>query len=429
MTLKLTIPQTPSSRPSTSNGQSWNGRDGMMGRGLPDAFANALGKIVSDERQAWARDRELFQAEQRALIADLRRETTEHMVQLRAGIDVQVLRIDQALANVKNGEPGPPGRDADFDIIGEMVADAIAQLPPAEKGEPGKDADPALIADLVKRAIADLPPATPGEPGRDGVDGRSIEIEAVKAMVNLAVKDAVAALPVPQDGRDGVDGKDGVDGQPGEPGIDGKDGSDGEPGKDGRDGLDGKNGADGAPGAPGIAGKDGADGEPGKDGRDGIGLADAFIDRSGLLVLTLTNGEARTFGEIMGKDGAPGQPGRDGQDGVGFDDLEFTSDGGRNFMVRFVKGERIKEFPFRLPVVLDAGIWNPEKAYEKGDAVSFGGSIWIAQEDTRQKPEHGGSWRLGVKHGRDGKAGKDGAKGDPGEPGRSGRDLRDLGVT
>lgn len=191
----------------------------------------------------------------------------------------------------------------------------------------------------------------------------------------------------------------GLDGAPGRDGVDGKNGS------------DGKDGADGAAGEKGADGRNGADGIAGADGKDGVGLAGAVIDRAGGLILTLTDGTTRELGLVVGKDGrdglngkdgADGAPGRDGADGFGFDDLSFEHDGERGFVLRFVKGERTKEFSFQVPVVLDRGVWR-EGDYSKGDGVSWGGSFWIAQKDTDSKPDSGDGWRLAVKRGRDGK--------------------------
>ena len=40
--------------------------------------------------------------------------------------------------------------------------------------------------------------------------------------------------------------------------------------------------------------------------------------------------------------------------------------------------------------------------YERGDAVTYGGSLWIAQRDTNEYPRGEDSgWRLAVKRGRD----------------------------
>lgn len=167
-------------------------------------------------------------------------------------------------------------------------------------------------------------------------------------------------------GERGAAGERGEKGDPGEPGAQGDRGEKGDTGERGPEGPAGRDGRDGLPGVPGTAG------EKGMDGRDG-------------------------------RDGTNGMDGRDGKDGLGFDDLEFSHDGERGFVLRFVQGERVKEFPFTLPVVLDRGVYKAEAAYAKGDAVTWAGSLWIAQEDTAEKPDTGKGWRLAVKRGRDGK--------------------------
>ena len=99
-----------------------------------------------------------------------------------------------------------------------------------------------------------------------------------------------------------------------------------------------------------------------------------------------------------------GEDGKDGIDAIGFDDLTVEHDGARGFTLKFVSGERVKEFAFSMPVVIDAGYYREGGAYEKGDGVTFGGSYWIAQSLTRTKPEIGNDeWRLAVKKGRDAK--------------------------
>lgn len=149
--------------------------------------------------------------------------------------------------------------------------------------------------------------------------------------------------------------------------------------------------------------QDGKPGEKGAPGRDGIGLAGALIDRDGSLVVTLTNGEAKSLGPVVGRDGDKGEAGRDGADGVGFDDLDVVHDGERGFTFRFTKGERVVEKHFELPVVVDRGVYAAGKEYAKGDGVSYGGSFWIAQEPTSERPDGGKGWRLSVKKGRDGR--------------------------
>jgi hypothetical protein len=92
--------------------------------------------------------------------------------------------------------------------------------------------------------------------------------------------------------------------------------------------------------------------------------------------------------------------GKNGVDGVGFDDMEATYDGERTITLRFERGETVKSFSFDMPIILDRGVWR-EGEYKAGDAVTWAGSLWIAQRDTEAKPEGGDDWRLAVKRGRD----------------------------
>lgn len=171
-------------------------------------------------------------------------------------------------------------------------------------------------------------------------------------------------------------------GPPGEPGPAGPAGPAGEKGIDGRDGRDGQ------PGVPGSPGEKGMDGKHGRDGFDG----------------------------------------KDGSDGLGFDDLTVEHDGERGVTLKFVRGDRVKEFKFEIPSVIDRGFWKDGAEVSKGDGMTHGGSYWIAQTETKSKPELGNpDWRLAVKKGRDGRDGDKGERGPQGEkglPGLNGRDLR-----
>lgn len=146
----------------------------------------------------------------------------------------------------------------------------------------------------------------------------------------------------------------------------------GEKGDPGKDGAPGERGPEGPRGPQGEPGRDGRDGQPGRDGKDG-------------------------------EDGRDGADGKDGADGLGFDDLSVEHDGERGFTLKFQRGEKIKAFQFRLPVVLDRGVF-AERSYERGDGVTFGGNFWIAQKDAPEgKPGLSDDWRLAVRKGRDGK--------------------------
>jgi hypothetical protein len=147
------------------------------------------------------------------------------------------------------------------------------------------------------------------------------------------------------------------------------------------------------------------------------GYAKALIDRNGHLVLTRTDGATEDVGEVVGRDADMDalkaeiermvseipRP-SDGEDGVGFDDMEFAlAEDERTLVITAEKGERKREWSFRLSHILDRGVWQRDRpgGYLKGDGVTWGGSFWIATEDTSEKPDSGKGWRLAVKKGRD----------------------------
>jgi len=249
----------------------------------------------------------------------------------------------QAVKEMVEALPAPPMLPDIPTMVAESVEAAVAALPAPQDGKSVTAEDVApLIASEVEKRIKELPMP---KDGQDGKDGESIDPAEMQRMISEAVEKAMSAFPIPKDGLDGKDGKD---------------------------------------------------------GKDGIGLAGALIDRAGELVVTLTNGETRNLGPVVGKDGEPGKP---GLDGFGFDDLEATYDGEKTVTLKFTKGERVKEFAFTLPVVIDRGIYTEGKTYSAGDGATWGGSFWIAQKDTSTKPGEGGDWRLAVKKGRDGRDG------------------------
>lgn len=284
---------------------------------------------------------------------------------------------------------------------------------------------------LEKRSPEKGVPGVPGERGEKGADGA--------------------------DGKDGMDGRDGADGKDGTPGLPGEKGDTGEAGPRGEAGPQGERGEKGEKGDVGAAGKDGAPGERGADGaagRDGVAGKDGAPGPQG------ERGEKGADG-IDGKDGAsvslddvepliadhvakavaalpPAKDGRDGRDAsdipmlksfivaevrdrvdATFRTVAFDSpDSGRTLVFSFdVGGESIRH-PVKTALVLDRGVWRAGP-FVKGDGVSFGGSFFIAQDDTEDKPETSNAWRLAVKRGRNG---SDGAPGKDGVPGRDGKD-------
>lgn len=81
------------------------------------------------------------------------------------------------------------------------------------------------------------------------------------------------------------------------------------------------------------------------------------------------------------------------------DDLRTIS------FVNVLSDGTVTEKHFDVPVVIDRGVFKHGNTYKSGDAVTWGGSLWIAQEQTADKPGEPAAkgWRLAVKKGRDAK--------------------------
>lgn len=222
--------------------------------------------------------------------------------------------------------------------IEELEARQLERGEKGEPGEPGQDADPISLADVCAELLA--------------TDG-------LKTLIDLHVAEAVAALPVPENGKDGERGPQG---------------------------------------------ERGADGAKGDAGEDGEGLAAFIINRDGELVASTTKGNHVVLGEVVGKDGAPG---RDGADGLGFDDIDVEYDGERTFTIKWQRGEVVKSKTFDVPTIIDRGYWREGMASKAGDVVTQDGSAWVAKQDNTSKPclENKDDWRLFARKGRDGAQG------------------------
>lgn len=255
----------------------------------------------------------------------------------------------------------------DIDDIADVIASAVR-----EASEPLL----ARIDALEKRELLLPEKGDPGEPGVVDMDAVQILVERdVERLLPLAVERAIAALPAPEKG------------EPGEPGRN----------------------ADPAELAALVetAVKSAVDALPapkdGEAGKDGLGLANALIDRDGALVLTMTDGTAKSLGRVIGKDG---DPGKDGET-FALDDFDIDQyDDGRTLKFKFTRGEVMHSFEFALPVPIYRGVFKEGESYERGDLVTWGGSLWHCDKGTSEKPNPD-SWTLAAKRGRDGKdAGK-----------------------
>jgi hypothetical protein len=209
-------------------------------------------------------------------------------IQLRRGTEQQWIDVNPVL---RAGEVGVE-IDRNKFKIGDGFLSWI-DLPYAA-GDIDTDAVQALIDAALQDAVLDGVPGPPGDdgaPGADGADGLSAyQIASANGFVGTEIEWLASLVGPPgADGADGAPGADGADGPPGADGADGADGlsayqiavANGFVGDEsawlaslqGADGEQGPPGNDGAPGSPGADGNDGAPGADGADGPPGPGVA------------------------------------------------------------------------------------------------------------------------------------------------------------
>src|SRR5215813_11359305 len=234
----------------------------------------------------------------------------------------------------------------------------IAAIPAGKNGAQGKD----------------------GAPGKHGSDGLNVDLASVHAVIEDAVDNAVAKLPVP----------------PAPVGVVG--------GYIDRHGNLCHTLSDGSIKTLGlVVGRDGKDIDP--------YLAEAKLK------------------ELFDKwpkpqDGIDGKDGKDGRDGFGFEHFDMQFEDGK-FYLLFQRGDELRKF--LLPHISYHGVWK-QGEYQVGNCVTYDGSQFIARRSTTTEPmTKDNDWQLCVKRGRDGKQGERGLPGKDGKDGRPGRDLTQLG--
>lgn len=98
--------------------------------------------------------------------------------------------------------------------------------------------------------------------------------------------------------------------------------------------------------------------------------------------------------------------GKDGADGLGFEHFDtYLKEDGRTLVLKLSNGEReiVKELRLNIPLYRE--IYKASETYSRGDAVTYGGSLFIALKDNPGTPGNGADgWRLAVKKGAEGKA-------------------------
>jgi hypothetical protein len=346
----------------------------------------------------------------------------------------QLHSIDERVKGIPAGPQGIPGERGDAGLNGEQGI-------PGERGEKGD----------------------PGEQGFSGKDGQT----------------GIA-------GKDGASGIDGEKGERGDIGPAGPKGDTGERGEKGEPGMSvkGDPGESGPQGEPGLTGLIGPKGETGEKGEPGLSIkGDPGIpgkdaepihpDTIALLVSREVEKQVKSAVDALPK----AKDGADGRDALQIDVLSAIDpmksyprgthafhEGGelranrkttpsesinlqewdvaRNGIARVQIAQcddprvilvecigtdgKATTAQFTIPMVIYKDIYKEGTLYDVGDVVTWGGSGWHCQKQTKAKPGTSPDWKLFVKEGRRGTDGGPGPEGPKGKDGRDGRDLTQV---
>lgn len=306
----------------------------------------------------------------RQILEAVKAYVASHVERVCARVEQIAASVDDVRTTIKSlpspqkgdkGERGEDGHTPTTDELRAIIAPLIPAAIPGPPGERGQKGDSASTEDLLAVIRPLIPRAAPperGERGLPGADGHTPTVEELRALITPLIPAPVA----------------------GERGVDGTNGKDGKDGKDGRDGADGRDAAQ-LDVLPVI---DESRSYPrGTYARHAGGLWRAFESTHGM----------RGWECIV--------------EGIA-EESETVLEDGRTLVRRTLYSSgRTFERTITTAVVLDRGVYKTDVRYAPGDAVTWAGSIWIAQkrDDVSLpygKPSTPGSgWRLAVKAGRD----------------------------
>ncbi len=322
------------------------------------AFGREMTAVVKD---FMARELAPLREENAALIARVAELEARQVGPSEESVRKMIADAVAALPVPKDGRDADP---VDMDFVAGLIIERVALAIPA-------DDQPPVTLDAVNALIAEAVAALPAP--KDGRDADPVDMHAV----GLLITEAVAALPRPKDGESvTVDDVAPLIAEAVARAV------------------------EALPAAPGFA--------------------DALIDRDQSLVLTMTDGRTKSLGRVVGKDcdeaeirkmvadavAAIPRP-KDGRDGFGLDDFDATiSDDGRTLTLAFEQGETRHEVKLAMPTAIYRGVWR-EGDYQRGDMVTWAGSLWHCDAEKSTAKPGGEDWTLAVKKGRDGRdAGK-----------------------
>ena len=270
--------------------------------------------------------------------------------------------------------------EAQANALAPIIKSFVEEALKAKTEELKKEFDVELAA--VKKSFADIE-LKQGEPGKDG---ESVSVDDVRPIVDELVKAAVSGIPLPENGKDGANGKDGEAGKSVSvddvlPLIEQKieeRAAKIELPENGKDGVDGRDAA-----AINIL--------PEIDFSKSYPRGTYASHNGGMWC-----SHSKTVGER-------------GWDCIvnGIAEIDVKLDNARQVSVAQTDSRGLKtEKTFSIPSMVYRGVWRDGDSYEKGDTVTWAGSLWHCDENTNEKPgtvKDSKCWTLAAKKGRDAK--------------------------
>lgn len=329
--------------------------------------------------------------EVKGVIAGVQQQFTNELAQQQEVFASQIEQLTASISEIKS-TPAPD--------VKSLVADAMDNIAPPELPDIGK---------MVSEAVAAIPVP---------VDGKSVTIEDVTPLLQQMVDDAVGRIPAPKDGKD-YDPEvlhqavcDAVSAIPVP--ADGKSVTVDDVTPMLKSLVDDAVANIALPEPPELPdiGKMVAEAvaeipeaKPGDDGRDALQLevlpsidSSKSYDRG--TYATHDGGLWRAYEKTHGMRGWECVV-----DGVATTDIT-RGDDGRSFSISVTRASGVsEEKTFDVPVMIYRGVFKSGGEYKPGDTVTWGGSLWHCDSVTSDKPGETGSkgWTLAAKRGRDGR--------------------------
>lgn len=237
--------------------------------------------------------------------------------------------------------------------IEESIKKMVDEIPKPKDGRDGESVSLVQLASVIHETVAEAVSKIAPIKGEPGKDGASVTAEDILPTIKTIIKKEMSTI-VPERGMDGRDGRDGRDGT------------------DGRDAMD-------------------------------IDILPCIEQERSYAWGTYAHHKGGLWKAVKNTRGMDGW--QCIVDGIASVEIDYDGERGVTVKTNHANGDVVSK-KIEMPMILDKGVYRSTESYKKFDAVTYSGSLWIAQEDApKGTPGTDGSgFRLAVKAGRNAKA-------------------------